>query len=46
MTGAELIRLSELADQMAAGSETKRPDANYVASDLRIAPPGLEPGLS
>jgi len=35
-----------LGETVAAGAETKRPDAIQVASDLRVAPPGLEPGLS
>ncbi len=35
-----------LGETVAAGAETKRPDAIQVASDLRVALPGLEPGLS
>jgi hypothetical protein len=34
------------SNTVAAGAETKRPDTTEVASNLRVAPPGLEPGLS
>jgi hypothetical protein len=40
-----LRRVQQSRETVAAGAETKRPDTK-VASDLRLAPPGLEPGLS